>query len=266
MIVQIENAGHWYRPDRWLFRGLSLGLKAGGITAILGPNGSGKTTLLRALGGTLALKEGKVVTEATIGFVPQARAVDTALNALDVVLLGRSRHLGRFSTPGRADVEYARACLHEVGLSDLADQRFDRMSDGQRQLVLLARGLATGCDVLVLDEPASTLDLANQGVVLHLLQQLVSRRNLAIVLTTHHPDHAVAIADNALLILDRTTCLFGPAETILSEANLELMYGVPMKRIIVCSGDQRTEVIVPLYGLQTSNLSGVGKAGAPQPE
>jgi iron complex transport system ATP-binding protein len=249
-MIRVEDAGHWYRPDRWLFRHLSFRLHPGRIATILGPNGSGKTTLLRALCGTLRLKEGAVIAEAPIGYVPQALVADAAYRVIDMVLLGRSRYLGRFSAPRRSDVIRAAECLNEVGLSDIAEQRYDHLSGGQRQLVLLARALATDCRVLILDEPASALDLANQGVVLRLLQRLVRRHDLTVLFTTHDPDHALAVADDTLLILSRTEHVFGGVDAILTESNLARMYGVPVRRVTVSSETERVEAIIPLHGLR----------------
>jgi iron complex transport system ATP-binding protein len=249
-MIRVENAGHWYRPGQWLFRHLSLGVTPGEITAILGPNGCGKTTLLRALCGTLALKEGSVLADVPIGYVPQALLADQAYSALDMVLLGRSRYLGRFSSPRRIDTERAWECLDEVGLAGIAQQRYDRLSGGQRQLVLLARALATDCRVLVLDEPASALDLANQGVVLRLMLQLAERLRLAILFTTHHPDHALGIADTTLLMLRNAAHLHGSIATVMTEDNLAQMYGVPVRRLDLRVGSESIAAIVPLHGLR----------------
>jgi iron complex transport system ATP-binding protein len=249
-MIEIREAGHWYRPDRWLFRNLSFRMEPGRITTVLGPNGSGKTTLLRAVCGTLRLKEGAVIADAQIGYVPQALLADAAYRVIDMILLGRSRYLGRFSAPRRRDVTRAAECLHEVGLSEIAEQRYDRLSGGQRQLVLLARALATDCRALVLDEPASALDLANQGVVLRLLQRLVAERGLAVLFTTHDPDHALAVADDALLIFSNTEHVFGSIDATLTESNLARMYGVPVKRVTVSSQSAQAQAIIPLHGLR----------------
>lgn len=252
-MIRIDNAGHWFRPDHWLFRNLSFALVPSEVTAILGPNGVGKTTLLRAVCGTLSLREGAVNAEAQIGYVPQALHADHAYSAIDMVLLGRSRYLGRFNSPGRKDKARALECLHEVGLSAVADQRYDRLSGGQRQLVLLARALASDCRILVLDEPASALDLANQGIVLRLIQRLARRRQLAVLLTTHHPDHALGIADKTLLMLHDAVHLYGPAGSVLTEENLARMYGVPVRRVEIHSGDETVAAIVPLHGLSRTD-------------
>ena len=238
-MIQVEGAGHWYRPDQWLFRNLSFRVEPARITSILGPNGSGKTTLLRALCGTLHLREGAVLTESPIGYVPQALLAEASYRVIDMVLLGRSRYLGRFGAPRRRDVIRAAECLREVGLSEIAEQRYDRLSGGQRQLVLLARALATDCRALVLDEPASALDLANQGIVLRLLRRLARQHGLAIVFSTHDPDHALGVADDALLILNHAEHVFGTIDAILTETNLGRMYGVPVRRVEVVSESER---------------------------
>lgn len=249
-MITVDKAGHWFRPGHWLFRDLSFALAPGKITAVLGPNGTGKTTLLRALCGTLTLREGKVAADAAIGYVPQALNAGHAYSALEMVLLGRARYLGRFGVPRHADTERAFECLSEVGLAHIAAQRYDRLSGGQRQLVLLARALATDCRVLVLDEPASALDLANQGVVLRLLRELADRRELAVLFTTHHPDHALGVADAALLMLRDARHIHGPIENALTEANLSELYGVPVRRLDTVTGGETATAFVPLYGLR----------------
>lgn len=249
-MIQVHDAGHWFRPETWLFRKVSVTFPSAHITAILGPNGCGKTTLLRAICGTLALREGSIELGSYAGFVPQALYADQAYSAIDMVLMGRSRYLGRFNVPGHKDKERAYECLDEVGLLTVANQRYDWLSGGQRQLVLLARALASDCRILVLDEPASALDIANQGTVLRLLLWLAHSREFTVLFTTHHPDHALGIADSTLLMQRDTSHIFGPTQSVLTEGNLARMYGVPVRRVDVHSEGETAAAIVPLHGLR----------------
>ncbi|WP_322516229.1 ABC transporter ATP-binding protein [Rhodopseudomonas palustris] len=257
-MIRVESVGHWFRPEQWLFRDLSFAVAEGEATAILGPNGCGKTTLLRAMGATLTLKQGRIAVDGVVGVVPQALRADVAYRVIDMVLLGRSRYLGRFGAPGRRDLARAEECLAAVGLADFAERRYDRLSGGQRQLVLFARALASDCRVLLLDEPASALDLANQGVVLRLIRRLVRDDGMTVVFTTHHPDHALAVADKVLMMAG--TPVFGPAATTLDEANLGRLYGVPVRRITVVADGETIEATVPVHRMVAADPAGAPRS------
>ncbi|MEO8684620.1 MAG: ABC transporter ATP-binding protein, partial [Devosia sp.] len=150
---------------------------------------------------------------------------------LDVVVMGRAAGLRLFGQPTTADHAAARAALDRVGVLRFAEERFDRLSGGERQLVLLARALATGSDVLVLDEPGSALDLHNQQRLLLLLDELRRPRDRAIVFTTHDPNHALGAADDALLMMPEGPALFGPVHETIVPEHLERLYGVPMRLV-----------------------------------
>ncbi len=253
-MIDVKAAGHCYRADRWLFRDLSFQVQPGEILAVLGPNGRGKSTLLRSICGTLIPREGHVRIEGAVGYVAQAQQVDVAFDVIDMVLMGRSRFLGRFQSPGAADIAVAKSCLDAVGMSAVTHQRYDRLSGGQRQLVLLARALATECSVLVLDEPASALDLANQGGVLRLLLRLTVERNLAVLFTTHDPAHALGIADHALLLFEHAQHACGTADATLNEENLSRLYNMQVRRSRWSYDGDQGEVIIPLHGLRQGGV------------
>jgi iron complex transport system ATP-binding protein len=210
---------------------LSFSVPVGRSLAILGPNGRGKTTALRAMLGFQRLNSGTRTAPSIVGYVPQSSVNNQRLRAIDIVVMGRASHLGLFRQPKEADFTVARAALNRTGAAGFADASFDRLSGGERQLVLLARALATGSEALVLDEPAAALDLHNQERLLVLLESLRQERHKAIVFTTHDPNHALAAADDALLMMPDGSALFGPVAETLTPVHLERLYGVPMRTV-----------------------------------
>lgn len=244
-MIALRGAGI-RRGERWIFRGLELSLAAGRCLAVLGPNGRGKTTLIKAVTGLERLHEGYRTAPPLVAYVPQVIA-PLPYRALDIVVMGRARSLGLFGTPRRADYDIAQEALERIGAGAFAEQRLDRLSGGERQLVLLARALATGSPALVLDEPASALDLANQSRLIAVLRQLRVEGRHAILFSTHLPAHALEIADEALLLMAPDDQRQGPTEIVMSEDNLTALYGTPIRRRTVeIEGHGTVETIISL--------------------
>lgn len=247
-LLTIEAASQSYDGKRWQFRNLDLSLRAGEITAVLGPNGRGKSTLLRVLAGLIPPTTARRLDlNPHTGFVPQAYFGSFPYTVFDVVLMGRARHIALFRMPSKDDVEKAMAALEATGMADFAGRGIDALSGGERQLVLIARALAGDNAVLLLDEPASALDLKNQDAVLTLLGELADRHRIAIAFTTHQPNHAVTVANNALIMLEGTDTLFGPIADVLTETNLEALYGLPVVAVPLDRTGARHSAFVPLY-------------------
>ncbi|SEQ22312.1 iron complex transport system ATP-binding protein [Faunimonas pinastri] len=242
----LQNAGHSFDGSAWQFQALDLQLRRGEILAILGPNGRGKSTLLRCMAGLLGLSTGTVRATGHIGFVPQDFARSFPYSTLDIVLMGRARHISLFGTPGSRDEKIALDALGTVGMRAVAGKSFDDLSGGQRQLVLIARALAGENEILLLDEPASALDLHNQDKVLSLVHRL-SCEGLAVAFTTHQPNHALAIADQVLLMPELGLALVGGADAVMTEANLQTLYGLPVRTLRFEEGGEPRAAVVPLY-------------------
>lgn len=245
-VVAFENLSHAYRPGRWIFRDYSAAVAKGQVFALLGPNGRGKTTLLKLLLGAMKPSAGRVDIKGQIAFVPQLFQVSFDYTALDMVLMGRAKKVGLFSQPSRADEEAALAGLDRFGLADLAGRPFHELSGGQRQLVIFARALVAEAEILILDEPTSALDLKNQALVLEWIGRLSRKDGLTVVLTTHHPHHALAVADAALLMLGETDYIAGPTSEVLTEKALSALYGVPLRRVAFAHEGRRLETFAPI--------------------
>lgn len=229
-----------------LFAGLSVDVPRGRTTAILGPNGRGKTTLLRAILGFQAMDNGRRHAPSIVGYVPQHGASQVRLSGLEVVTMGRAARLGLFGQPGPEDAEAASAALVQVGACHLADLRYDRMSGGQRQMILIARALATGSDALVLDEPTSALDLGNQSRTLSLIAALGRTRDRAILFTTHDPNHALAVADDVVMMMPGGAVVQGAVAQMITPDLMAELYGVPMNWVRP-DGSKRRIAMLPEF-------------------
>ncbi|MFJ7751535.1 ABC transporter ATP-binding protein [Arthrobacter sp. NPDC097144] len=248
-LMQVSGLGFRYSRVRpWLFRNLAFTLERGEILSILGPNARGKTTLLKCLSGLLTPREGQIHSAAAVGYVPQDHgAGGTSFTVAEMVLMGRSRHLRAYQTPRREDHEAADAAMERVGVGDWAHRTYSELSGGQRQLVLIARAVASGSELLVLDEPASALDLHNQSRVLGVLAGLATD-GMSVIMTTHHPDHALHVSRNALLFVGSDDTRWGPTDELLTGSALSAVYGLPICTPTVGTGSGNRVIAVPDFG------------------
>ncbi|MDR3261370.1 MAG: ABC transporter ATP-binding protein [Tannerella sp.] len=248
-VISFSGLGHAYVSGRWIFRHYTEQVERGTIFVVLGPNGCGKTTLLNILLGLITPTAGKIHVEGNMAFVPQLFNVGFDYSVMDMVLMGRARQIGWFSQPSKNDERAVRDALYRVGMSDYAERPFHELSGGQRQLVILARALVSGAELLIMDEPTSALDLKNQEFVLRYIRQLSCEEGLTVLFTTHHPHHALAVADRVLLMLNNGYVCTTPKEA-LTEENLRLLYGIDMKYITYTHRGMEAATVIPVYDIK----------------
>jgi ABC-type Mn2+/Zn2+ transport system ATPase subunit len=213
-------------------RDLTFDIPCGESTAILGANGAGKSTLLRAVLGWQALDAGEIrVGDAhphharpRLAYVPQRHAVDWdfPITVRGVVEQGRYPSLGLFRGLAASDHAQVDGALEELGIADLADRQIRRLSGGQQQRVFLARALAQGGDIFLLDEPFAGLDLFGSEELAHILAnwEAQGRTVLAAV-------HDLAVARSSFrrgVLLDTGLVAAGPIAEVLSPANVDRAY------------------------------------------
>jgi iron complex transport system ATP-binding protein len=231
--------------------GVSLDVAGGGITGVLGPNGSGKTTLLRILSGALAPSTGTVHFDGAridtlpkrqlarrLAVVPQEIHPVFDYTVMDLALMGRYAHLGPFGFETAADLLAVRRALAATGTAALEGRRFDTLSGGEKQRVVIASALAqfeedTSAEgrLLILDEPTAALDLHYQIEVAQLLRRLADDRGLTLLVTTHDLQFAWQVCDRVVLLQEGRVLADGPTEATLTPDHLHTLYGVCVDRM-----------------------------------
>ncbi|MBI3370343.1 MAG: ABC transporter ATP-binding protein [Betaproteobacteria bacterium] len=242
---------------RTIGRNVSFALGAGDVLAVLGPNGGGKTTLFRTLLGLLPAQAGSIRLEGralnsyergalarVAGYVPQGHASQFAYSVREIVLMGRTAHLAPYAVPGSRDREAADRAIAALALTALADRPYTELSGGERQLVLIARALAQGPRLLVLDEPTAGLDFGNQLRVLDEISTL-ARRGIAVVFSTHDPDQAFLCAQRVLLLSQGHEPIVGTPNDTITADNLRELYGVEVEVKEFSVGNWQHRVCVP---------------------
>ena len=248
-----------YDPATPVVKGVSLEVQVGEVVFLLGHNGSGKTSLLSCLNGVLRASSGRVTIDGNdvyamspteraqrIGMIPQTHVAVFGYTVLDIVLLGRAPHLSTFSAPTREDREIALESLDRVGLAGFAERRYTQLSGGERQLVMVARGLTQRCDVLLMDEPDAHLDPRNQFRVLEVVSDLAREHGLSFVVSSHAPNSALMFADRVVLLRRGRTLATGSVTETLTEPLLSEAYAMPTEVVSkVVNGRRVPRAILP---------------------
>ena len=228
-----------------------------GIVALLGPNGSGKSTLLKLLLGILTPSSGCVrvrgenLRELTrrelacrLAYVPQTHREAFGYSVFDVVLMGRLPRTSFFARYGEKDRRIAGEALEKLSIGHLAGRPYTEISGGERQLTLIARALAQGADIFVMDEPTNGLDYGNQIRLLERINQLAAE-GFTFIYTTHHPDHALAASDRVVMMKSGRILREGEPRYMLTPENLAELYGLSDEQFTGRAVGQRFGMSLP---------------------
>jgi iron complex transport system ATP-binding protein len=224
-------------PDTPVFEGVSFQVGRGQLCALLGPNGSGKSTLFKCCLRFLDYSQGSIhiagqdIRGQSAGqiarlaaYVPQDHQPSFPYPVKDVVLMGRTPHLGSSFGISPADQNKALEAMAALGISKLADKPYHQLSGGQRQLVLIARALAQETPMLFLDEPTASLDFKNQLLIWRLLGHIAAQ-GISVLVCTHDPNHVLWFCERVIVLSGGRLIADDRPDQALQPAVLHQMYG-----------------------------------------
>lgn len=235
--ITTKNLSYSFGRDPVL-RNISFKVPTHDFFIIIGPNGSGKTTLMKIVSGILKPQNGHLnilnlsidkyhrrALARTIAFVPQMTFSDFPFTVTEIVLMGRSPYLGMLGIEEKNDLEIANQAISFTGLENLAHRKLDQLSGGEQQRVFIARAICQEPDIMLLDEPTASLDLAFQVRIMDLMEKLKTEKGITIVMVSHDVNLAAMYADHLLLLHKGQVLCQGLPSEVLTYRNLEEAYG-----------------------------------------
>lgn len=232
------TTGYDKGPD--IVKDISFDLEPGRFMCILGENGCGKTTLLKAILALLPARHGSVTIGKTnlhtlnetqrakhLAYIPQAHRTPFPFTVGDVIGMGRTAYLQRFSRETEEDRAIANACMRQMQIEHLADWPYTKLSGGQQQLVLIARALAQQASFLIMDEPTSHLDYGNQYRVLEKVNEL-RQYGIGVLMVTHDPAHCFYSSDHVMLMIDGKIVAKASPEEVITSRSMSELYRFPI--------------------------------------
>lgn len=213
--MELKDVWLGYQPGEHLVSGINASIRPGEMIALVGRNGTGKSTLLRTIAGIQLTARGEVIVNGSsikdihprelsfmISFVGTGGGLTENLTVYEMVSLGRHPHTNWWGSLRKADRNKIQESIHFVGMEKFMDIRVDRLSDGERQRVMIAMALAQDTRVIILDEPTAFLDIPNRIGIIEVLQRL-KEEGRSVIFSTHEFDNAFTSADKIWVIHDR---------------------------------------------------------------
>ena len=225
--------------NRPLIENIDFSLKRGEILTLIGPNGAGKSTILKSIArqlslvsGTIYLDKSDVVTMNGNEFAKKMAVVLTdklkteLMTCYDVVATGRYPYTGRFGVLSDEDKKAVDEAMELVNVSQIKDKDFTKISDGQRQRVMLSRAICQQPEIIVLDEPTSYLDIKYKLEFLSILQRLKRQKNLTVIMSLHELDMAKRVSDHIMCIDGRYVDRYGTPEEVFTDQYVSGLFGI----------------------------------------
>ena len=250
MIIEVKDLSFSYDGINNIFENINFSIEKGDVFCILGPNGTGKSTLIKCLNGLYSPNGGKVLLNSKdinelshidisriIGYIPQEHSPSFPFSVLDVVLMGCAPYISITESPQEKHIKIAEKALKNFGIYDMKDREYTTLSGGERQLVFLARVLAQNPSILILDEPTSHLDFGNQIRLLEIIKKL-SDMGLAIIMSSHFPDHAFSTSNKVAIMKNKTFIDFGDPIDVITKDNLKKAYDIDIDLIETSNGQK----------------------------
>lgn len=243
MSISVENLSFSYGKQDVL-KSVSFSAEYGEFLSVLGPNGVGKSTLFRCMLGLLTPLQGRTLIDGrdifemsaaelskSIAYIPQSHSPVFNYSVLDIVLMGTTVQLGKFTSPGKKQREQALEILERLGISNLQGRGYRSISGGERQLVLIARAMAQQAKTLIMDEPSSSLDFGNRIRVMEAVKRLTGQ-GYCVIQSTHDPNQAYQYSDQILAMHRGEVLAWGKPEKTICDTVISKLYGVDVE---VCS-------------------------------
>ncbi len=224
--------------DVSVLKAVTFDVDAGSFFVIIGPNGSGKTTLMKVIAGIIKSKKGRIKIQdrrlgaysrkslaRIIAYVPQMAQIDFPFTVKEIVLMGRAPHLGLLGLTTEKDIALADEAMTFTGIDHLAERRLDQLSGGECQRVFIARAICQAPQIILLDEPTASLDLAHQVRLMDLMRRLKDEKGVTVVMVSHDVNLAAMYGDCLLLMKKGQRVGLGSPQEVLTQDRLEEAYG-----------------------------------------
>ena len=255
--IKIDNLSFAYGKEPVL-KNIDIYFEKKSIYSIIGPNGSGKTTLLKNINRILESQDGDIFIYGKninkikqrelakkIAYVPQNTLIEFPFKVRDIVMMGRNPYIGNFKPETKLDFEIVDDSMNITNTYEFRDKYINELSGGERQRVIIARALAQQTDILLLDEPVSSLDIHHQVDVMSALLNLKQKRNMTIITVLHSLNLASHYSDNIILINNGQVEKIGPPQNVMVNEHIEKVYNLEVD----ITFNRGNPVVFPKYTL-----------------